>query len=90
MSSGAILWAVHFTVLYGFTTLACARGFSSAIPWVLGAATLAALGVAAFVVARAYPRRAEFASWFTAALAALAGLAIVFEGFAFVMVPPCR
>ncbi len=90
MASGAIVWAAHFTVLYGFTALACARGFSAAIPWVTGAATLAALGAAAVIIARSIPSRAHFVSWMTAAIAGLAGVAIVFEGLAIVMVPACR
>ncbi|MDQ3025893.1 MAG: hypothetical protein M3R58_05250 [Pseudomonadota bacterium] len=90
MASGAIVWAAHFTVLYGFTALACTRGFSGAIPWVTGAATLTALGAASVIVATSFPARAHFTAWMTAAIAGLASVAIVFEGLAIVMVPACR
>jgi hypothetical protein len=41
MAYGPALWALHFAALYGFTALACARGFAGAVPWVIAAATLA-------------------------------------------------
>ena len=41
MSSGAIVWAAHFAVIYGVTALACARGNARIVPWVIGLATLA-------------------------------------------------
>jgi hypothetical protein len=90
MSAGAIVWAAHFAALYGFTALACARGFPDAISWVAGAATLAALAAAGYVVARAFPGRADFSEWMTAAIAGVAIVAIVFEGIALAMVPACR
>ena len=37
MALGVMVWAAHFAVVYGFTALACARGFASAAPWVVGA-----------------------------------------------------
>lgn len=90
MSLGVLVWAAHFSVLYGFTALACARGFAPAIPWVTGLATLAALAAAVAIAAWSFPGRARFASWMTAAIAGLAAVAIVFEGLAIVMVPACR
>ena len=30
MLGGFLIWAAHFALVYGFTTLACARGFASA------------------------------------------------------------
>ena len=50
MSSGLIIWAVHFTVIYGFNTLACTRAFADVkvgnlglVPIVVIALTVAAL-----------------------------------------------
>ena len=87
LSSGVIIWALHFTVIYGFTALACARGFGAAAPWTVGAATLvaAALAVALIVTNRS----TEFTRWMTAALAAAALVAILWEGFSVFMVPAC-
>lgn len=90
MSAGAIVWALHFGAIYFFTALACARGFPGAISWVAGAATLAALAAAAYIVAHAFPGRADFSEWMKASIAGVAIIAIVFEGIALVMVPPCR
>lgn len=90
MSLGVLVWAAHFTVLYGFTALACARGFAPAIPWVTGAATLVALAAAIAIAAMSFPGRAHFVSWMTAAVAGVAAIAIAFEGLAIVMVPACR
>lgn len=90
ISSGILVWGAHFTVLYGFTALACARGFPGMIPWVAGAATVAAFAAAAFILAISFPHRARFVPWLTGAVAALAAIAIAFEGVALAMVPACR
>ena len=90
ISSGILVWGAHFAVLYGFTALACARGFPGAIPWVAGAATVVALGAAAFVLAISIPHRARFVPWLSGAIAAVAAVAIAFEGLALAMVPACR
>ena len=49
MIGGLLVWAAHFTVVYGFTTVACVKGLAVAdvlgvgiIPFVIGAATLLA------------------------------------------------
>jgi hypothetical protein len=90
MSWGAIAWAAHFGLLYGVTSIACARGLGGVVPWIAGGLTTAALGAVAAVVAIAFPDRARFESWMTAAIAGVAAIAIAFEGLAVVMVPTCR
>ncbi len=90
MFSAAIVWGMHFMVLYAFTAFACARDVKQALPYVLGSATLAALGVLAVIIARAYPQRAQFVAGMTIAMGALAVVAIVFSSLAFTMVPACR
>ena len=87
ISLGVVLWAVHFTVIYGFTALACARGFGSAAPWLVGVATVAA-GAAAIVIIVTH-LSSEFTRWMTAAVAGLALLAIVWEGLPALIVPVC-
>lgn len=87
MSLGVILWAVHFTVVYGFTALACARGFGAAAPWVVGAVTLVAAALAIALIVTHIS--SEFTRWMTAALAAFALVAIVWEGIPAFMVPTC-
>jgi hypothetical protein len=87
MASGIGVWALHFTVIYGFTGLACARGFGASAPWVVGTATLlAAAAVIAIIVTHL---SAEFTRWMTAALAGAALVAVVWEGIAAFMVPAC-
>lgn len=82
-----VIWALHFTAIYGFTALACARDFGAGAPWVIGAATaVAALLAAALILANL---NAEFMRWMTAAVAAAALVAIVWEGIPALMVPAC-
>lgn len=85
--AGPLLWALHFAALYGFTALACARGFGAAVPWVVVAATLVAAAAAIAVIATHLS--AEFTRWMTASVAALALLAIVWEGLSPLWAPPC-
>jgi NO-binding membrane sensor protein with MHYT domain len=87
--SGVAVWALHFMAIYGFTALACARGFPSAIPWAIAIATVLATALAVAIVARHYPRRSEFVHWMTATVAALALLAIVFEALPALWLPAC-
>jgi 1,4-dihydroxy-2-naphthoate octaprenyltransferase len=88
MSSGVMVWAAHFAVVYGFTALACARGFGGASAWVVGAATLLAASAALAIIAN--NREREFTRWISAAVAAAALVAIVWEGLAPMLVRhPC-
>jgi hypothetical protein len=89
MSAGAIVWAVHFTVLYGFAALACARGFAGAVPWVAGAASGLALAALLLVLLRTRPQRGEFESWLAFSIAAFALVGIVFETVSVYLVRPC-
>jgi len=89
MSSGAMVWAAHFAALYGFTALACARGFATAVPWVAGGATLAALLALAFLVLRNVPRGDEFTRWMTMAVAGFAAVGVVYETVPLFIVPIC-
>jgi hypothetical protein len=89
ISSGVIVWAVHFAVIYGITALACARDSPGAVPWTVGVATLVAAAGAAAIVGHGYRRRSEFIGWMSAAVAVAALVAIVFEAFAGLTVPAC-
>ena len=89
MSAGVIVWALHFGALYGFTALACARGFAGAVPWVAGAASALALAALLLILARSRPRRDEFESWLAFSIAALALAAIVFQTVPVYLVRPC-
>jgi hypothetical protein len=98
MVSGALIWAVHFIAIYGFTSLACARGLATTqwlgigiVAWTIGAATMIALAAAVAVIVSA-TRTAPvngFTEWITAGVAALAALAIVWEALPAIMVPAC-
>lgn len=89
MSAGVIVWALHFTVLYGFTALACARGFAGAVPWVSGAASVLALVAVLLILARTRPHRDEFESWLAFSIAALALVGIAFETVPVYLVRTC-
>jgi uncharacterized membrane protein YhaH (DUF805 family) len=95
--SGAIVWAAHFTAIYSFAALACARGYARAtalgldvVTLVVFVATLLAFVATVAISHRALHDEATFENWLTASVAALAALAIVWEGFVPVfMMPPC-
>lgn len=89
LTSGVIVWATHLLAIYGFTGLACARGLERTVPWVAGAATLAAAALAAWLMLRGWRRRGEFEHALCAGLAGFALLAILWEGLAVLMVAPC-
>ncbi len=88
MSAGVIVWALHFAVIYGFTALACARGFGAAAPWVVGLATLVAAAAAGLLILT--NSESEFTRWMTTAVAGAALIAILWEGMTAFLVPhPC-
>lgn len=90
IAAGAALWALHFTVIYAFVTLACVRdapGWASVV--VVVSSVVALVGAVALVV-RGYRRRATFHSWLSAGVAALAGVAIVYEALGALFLPACR
>lgn len=89
MAGGVMVWALHFGAIYGFTALACARGFPGAVPWFAGAASLLAATALGLLIARNVPRRAGFESWMTASIAALALVGVVFETVPVYMVRTC-
>ena len=87
MALPIVVWALHFALIYGFTALACARDFGAAAPWAVGVATAAAAVVAVVLIIANL--NAEFTRWMTAALAAAALLAIIWQGIPALMVPAC-
>jgi len=89
IASGAIVWALHFTAVYGFTALGCARGFPRVVPWAVGAATLAAAALAIAIIAIAYSKRDNFVHWIAAGVAAFALLAIVWGALPVLVMPAC-
>ena len=88
IAHGPLLWALHFTLVYGFTALACARGFANTVPSAVAAATLVA-GVLAAVVILRNAKGNDFIDWLAAALGGFALLAIVWEAIPAFMVPAC-
>ena len=72
MIGGLLVWAVHFTIIYGFTTVACANGFAASrvlgiglVPFVIGTATLLAWAATGLVLRSALsgpipPRSARY------------------------------
>jgi drug/metabolite transporter (DMT)-like permease len=85
MSAGVIVWALHF----GFTALACARGFAGAVPWVAGAASALALAALLLILSRSRPRRDEFESWLAFSIAALGLAGVVFQTLPVYLVRTC-
>lgn len=84
-----VLWAVHFAVLYGYTGLACARGYGHTISWVIAGATLVAFPLTAAIAARGWRERAQFTGWMTGSVAALALIAMTYEALAALFTRSC-
>lgn len=89
MSSGVIVWGLHFAAIYGITGLACARGAPQAALIGVALATLFAVALLLPIVLAGWRRRARFEPCFMAALAALALLAVVWEALPALWVPTC-
>lgn len=89
ISSGPLVWALHFAAIYGFAALACARGLAAGIPWVVALSTLAAAAACIHVLGREMKRGDRFVSWLGSGLAAFALLAIVWEATPILVVKPC-
>jgi hypothetical protein len=96
MFCGVIIWAMHFGLIYGYTALACARGFAdtkwlgvSVVTAVIVGATVLAVGlVLASVVPAIRAGLGSFENWITAGTGAFALLAIAWEGFVPVFIVP--
>lgn len=88
MSSGAIVWAMHFAAIYGITALACARGLPAVVPWAIGTATVLAFAAAVAITALG-ARAAGFTGWMTAAISGLALIAMAWEAIPVFVVPAC-
>jgi hypothetical protein len=86
------LWATHFTVIYGFTALACARHMATAVPWVLGGASAAALLALAAIAVPAgirVSRTALLPDCLALGLGGLAMIAVLWEASSLIWVPAC-
>jgi hypothetical protein len=89
MSAGVMAWSLHFAVIYGYTGLACARGWGHTVPPVVGAATIVGALATLAVIAAGYRDRARFESWMMAAIGAFALIGIVWEAIPALIVPVC-
>jgi hypothetical protein len=89
ITGGIVIWAAHFTAIYGFTALACARERPSAVPWIIGIATLAGIALVLADIAWQWRDRHAFDAWLGIGLAGFALLAIVWEAVPALMVSSC-
>ena len=83
---GPALWFLHFGAVYGFTALACARGFPHAVPWVIAVLTVVLAAASAVLLLTS---KKDFVGWLTAALGAFALAAILLQALPALLVPPC-
>ena len=89
LSAGALCWAVHFTAIYAFTGIACARNMAGAVPWAVAAITAAAMAVATAILVVALRRRDSFEHRLAAGAIGLALVAIAWDALPALMVPAC-
>ena len=89
MAFAPLVWALHFTALYGVTAVACARGVSALIPGAIVIATVVAMAAMLAIVKLAHRARDHFIRWISRSLAGLGVLAIVFEAVTVLLVPAC-
>lgn len=89
ISAGVIIWALHFTAIYGVTALACARGWETVVPPAIAVATALAVLASAAVIVAGWRRRDVFEYWLSAAIAGFGLIAIVYEAVPVLVVPVC-
>lgn len=101
MFSGPLIWGVHFLAIYVFTAIACARrtfnpDWVAALPWAVFAMTLlAAAALLAMIIQAIRANKhnrddaSSFIPWATAAFAALALLAVIWETLPVLLLPIC-
>ena len=105
MSSGLIIWAVHFTGIYGFNAVACARAFGGMellgfglVPVIVIALTLVALAATAGTLyaatrydeGRSTPQEEfRFIRYVTLAVGWLSLVAIAWNGLPALLLSPC-
>ena len=104
MTSGLVFWAAQFTIVYGLTAVACARGwYGHALLGVdvvragIAAATVVALAATGMVLWRTLARRAHapgdesegFITAVTMWVCGLSLLAIAYNGVPALILPAC-
>ena len=105
MSAGLIVWAAHFTVIYGFNTLACTRALAGLdvlgfglVPVVVIVLTIAALAACIAILYVSAAGRgtgdgggeeARFLRYITVTVAALSLIAIAWNGLPALLLSPC-
>lgn len=105
MTSGFVFWAAQFTIIYGVTGIACARGWwhvtlfgLDMVRGGIAAATLLALAATAFVFMRALAARRprddsepadRFIDTVTLSVCGLALVAIAYNGLPALILPAC-
>jgi hypothetical protein len=87
MSAGAVVWAVHFGVIYGVTAAACARNFAPLVPWTVGIS--GAVAAAALLALMTLRSESAFEHRVTAGVAGAALLAVFWETIGAFVVPLC-
>jgi hypothetical protein len=90
MAVPVLIWALHFTLIYGFTSLACARSMASLVPW--GVALASGAGALAALACLRYAMRHSdgFRGWMTGALAVVTLVAIAYETMGPYFISGCR
>lgn len=89
MSTGVMVWALHFTAIYGITGLACARGWHSLVLPSIAVATAIAAIASVSIIAAGLRRRGEFEYWMSASIAAFGLVGIVWEAVPVFLLPVC-
>ena len=89
MSSGVMVWALHFTAVYGITGLACARGWHSLVmPSIVVATAIAAIASVS-IIAAGLRRRSQFEYWMSASIAGFGLVGITWGAVPFFLLPIC-
>lgn len=98
---GFLVWAAHLLTVYIVQALACALGLvgtrgqgAGGLLALLVLVTLVAAGAVVLHAAKHWRRRnvadtSQFRATLTVGCSAIATLAIVWQGFAFALMPPC-
>lgn len=90
ISAGVVVWALHFALLYGVTSVACSRGAAAAAGPVIAVATAVAVALLLPIIVLAWRRRAEFEAGLGAALGGFALIGVLWNALPLLFVPACQ
>lgn len=89
LCAGILVWAVHFGLLYGFSSLACAAGSPTLALWGIVVATALALAALSVIVQQGWRQHTRFERWLQAALGLFAFAGVLLNALPVLLLEVC-